>query len=134
MKLRSFLLAGCALALTACASLDGTYLPSCAAFSGSEIRIANGRFHWSKFTDQVVIDEDGNEVDPFPGFPLEGVYEVSGEVMTLAPDSGESPHTLYVQRDGKTIFLLDAAEKDTLDASGKRPQCVLQRQAPGTSN
>jgi hypothetical protein len=134
MELRSLFLAGCVLALTACTSIEGTYLPSCVAFSGSEIRLADGRFHWSKFTDQVVIDEDGNEVDPFPGFPLEGVYKVSGEVMTLAPDSGESPQTLYVQRDGQAIYLLDAEEKAALESGRVRPPCALQRQVPGTSN
>ena len=124
MKLRSFLLAGCVLALTACTSLDGTYLPSCAAFSGSEIRLANGRFHWSKFTDQVVIDEKGNEVDPFPGFPVEGVYEVSGDVMTLVPSSGDSFQILYIERDGEAIYLLDAAEKAVLESGRERPPCV----------
>ena len=134
MKLRSLSLAGCVLALTACTSIDGTYLPSCTAFSGSEIRLADGRFHWSKFTDQVVIDEEGNEVDPFPGFPVEGIYQVSGEAMTLVPDSGESPQMLYIHRDGKAIYLLNAAEQATLEDSGERPQCVLRRQPPGTSN
>jgi hypothetical protein len=122
------------LSLTACASIEGTYLPSCMAFAGSEIRLDDGRFHWSKFTDQVKVDAQGNEIDPFPGFPLEGVYAVSGDVMTLVPDSGESPQILYVHEDDKAIYLLTAAEKATLDTSGERPQCVLQRQAPGTSN
>lgn len=134
MKMRNLLLAASALTLTACASIDGTYLPSCDAYTGSKIVLTDGRFHWSKFTDQVVVDADGNEVDQFPGFPLEGVYQVVSEVMTLVPDSGESPEILYVQQDGKAVYLLNALEKTALDTSGQRPECVLMRQPPGSPN
>lgn len=132
MSQRMLIPVGLLLTLTACASVDGVYLPSCEAYAGSEIRLEDGRFHWSRFTDQVVIDEEGNKVDPFPGYPLEGVYQVSGGILTLVPDDGESPQVLYIQQEGKDIYLLNAAEKGALDASGEPPQCALQRQAPGT--
>ena len=69
---RSVVLAVFALALSGCKSYEGLYAPACAAYSGSEIKLSGGQFHWSKFTDQVVLDEQGNTVDPFPGFSREG--------------------------------------------------------------
>ena len=132
MITRSFLIAGCALVLTGCASFEGVYLPSCEAYAGSEIRLADGRFVWSKFTDQVVVDEDGNKVDAFPGFPLEGTYHVSGKVLTLVPGNGQPPETLYFLRDEGAVYLLSAAENDEIAAGGSLPRCALKRQAEGT--
>ena len=72
MKLRTLLLASLALIMSGCMTYEGRYAPSCLAYAGSEIQLNDGRYVWSRFTDQVVIDEDGNAVDPFPGFPREG--------------------------------------------------------------
>ena len=132
MILRRFLLAGCALALGACTSYEGLYAPSCAAYSGSEIELIGGRFTWSKFTDQVVIDEEGNTVDPFPGFPREGAYEIDGKTLTLTPSSGEAKETLYFVRDGADVYLLTEAEHAEVAAGGELPRCALKRQVSGT--
>ena len=132
MILRSFLLAGCALALSGCKPYDGLYAPSCAAYSGSEIRLEDGRFFWSKFTDQVVMDEQGNTVDPFPGFPREGTYAVDGKTITLTPSSGEALDTLYLVSDGADVYLLTSAENAEFAAGGELPRCALKRQVSGT--
>jgi hypothetical protein len=129
---RSVVLVVFALALSGCKSYEGLYAPACAAYAGSEIRLEDGRFFWSKFTDQVVIDEDGNTVDPFPGFPREGAYAVDGETITLTPSSGEAPDTLYLVRDGADVYLLTAAENAEFAAGGELPRCALKRQVPGT--
>ena len=120
------------LSLSACASIEGIYLPDCEAYAGSEIRLADGRFHWSKFTDQVVVDDDGNEVNQFPGFPLEGQYKVSGQVVTLNPGSGQPAQTLYLLDEEGAIYLLTATERAGMEAGGARPKCALRRQSPGT--
>lgn len=118
--------------LTACVSIEGVYLPDCEAYTGSEIRLADGRFHWSKFTDQVVIDEYGNKVDPFPGLPLEGEYRAQGQTVTLTSDNGQPADTLYLFKESGAVYLLTASEKAGVDAGGERPRCALRRQSPGT--
>ena len=118
--------------LSACASIDGIYLPACEAYSGSEIRLADGRFRWSKFTDQVVVDDDGNTVDPFPGFPLEGKYRIQEQTVTLTSDTGQPAETLYLLEEGGAIYLLTAREKAAMEADGARPKCALRRQSSGT--
>jgi hypothetical protein len=132
MKLRSIFLAGMALFLTACASIEGVYLPACEAYAGSKIMLSDGRFQWSKFTDQVVVDDDGNEVNQFPGFPLEGQYSVSAQVVTLTPDSGQPVETLYLHNEAGAIYLLTARENAAVEAGDARPECALERQSPGT--
>ena len=132
MTPRSVVLAVFALALSGCKSYEGLYAPACAAYSGSEIKLSGGQFHWSKFTDQVVIDEQGNTVDPFPGFPREGAYEVDGNTITLAPSSGGVAETLYIVVDGEDVYLLTAAENTEYSAGGALPQCALKRQVSGT--
>ena len=132
MKLRSIFLAAMALFLIACTSIEGTYLPACEAYAGSKITLADGRFHWSKFTDQVVVDDDGNEVNQFPGFPREGDYQIEGQAVTLTPDSGQPAETLYLFEEPGAIYLLTAREKAGIEAGGERPKCALRRQSPGT--
>ena len=129
---RSVVLIGCALVLSACKPYEGLYAPSCAAYSGSEIELSGGRFSWSKFTDQVVIDEEGNKVDPFPGFPREGAYNIDGETVILTPASGEAAETLYIVVEGVDVYLLTSAENTEFLASGALPRCALKRQVSGT--
>ena len=75
----------CSLAIAAGCAADtniaGTYTPSCIAFEGNTIKLSDSRFTWDKFTDEVSIDEDGNEIDPFPGFPVRGSYVVEDDVV-----------------------------------------------------
>ena len=88
----------------------GTYAPSCVAFAGSTIELADNRFTWDKFTDEVRVDDDGNRIDPFPGFPVEGVYTVEDDVVRLVTDVGELAAELHlVQRPGQ-VYLLTGTE------------------------
>ena len=132
MHLRISLLTAIALPISACASIEGVYLPACEAYAGSEIRLVDGRFHWSKFTDQVEVDDDGNTVDPFPGFPLKGDYWVDGKTVTLTPDSGQPVETLYLFGRSGELCLLTSRENAEIEAGGERPKCALQRQPRGT--
>ena len=132
MNLRISLLTAIALPISACASIEGVYLPACEAYAGSEIRLVDGRFHWSKFTDQVEVDDDGNTVDPFPGFPLKGDYRVDGKTVTLTPESGQPAETMYLLEIAGEVYLLTAREKAGMKAGDERPKCALRRQSPGT--
>lgn len=132
MKTRNHLLAAGALILAGCAAYEGLYAPSCIAFAGSEIRLEDGRYVWSKFTDQVEIDADGNEVDPFPGFPRRGKYEKQDYEITLLGAGGEPVHTLFLFRLNGDIYLYTAAEAEAFEGSGERPACPLKLQPAET--
>lgn len=128
MFTRNVFILGLAVLLAGCMSYEGLYAPSCIAYAGSEIRLADGRYTWSKFTDQVVIDEEGNEVDPFPGFPREGAYSRQGNRITFEAGPDFAPETLYLLEENGEVYLYTAAEWTALEASGERPACPLKRQ------
>ena len=118
--------------LSGCTSYEGLYAPACVAYAGSEIRLDDGRYVWTRFTDQVVVDENGNEVDPFPGFPRRGQYKKQDYQITLLGADGEPVHTLFLFRFDGDMYLYTAEETDEFESTGERPSCPLNLQAPGT--
>ena len=72
--------------LFGCVSHEGTYSPDCIAYAGSNISLSDGQFVWEKFTDEVVVDDDGKIINQFPGFPMRGSYRVDGK--TVHQDEG----------------------------------------------
>jgi len=119
-----------ALILSGCGSYEGLYVPSCIAYSGSEIRMEDERFVWSKFTDQVIVDERGNTVDHFPGFPIEGTYMRRGHRITLLAGDAQSAVEMILFRVGEEVYLYTAEEAGAFESTGKRPVCPLQLQSP----
>lgn len=118
------LLAG---ALSACKSADGVYLPGCAAYAGDRIELDDGSFTWDKFTDQVKVDDAGNRVDPFPGYPMTGTYRVEAPVVTMViADTGAS-ETLHLHRVDGRLLLLTAAQQADWESSGRYDDCALTR-------
>ena len=119
----------CALAATAGCAADnkiaGTYAPSCAAFEGNTIELADNRFTWDKFTDEVAIDESGNKIDPFPGFPVRGTYVVDEDLVRLTTDVGELAGEMHLVRRPGQVYLLTAAEFDAWQRDGEVPPCAL---------
>jgi hypothetical protein len=112
----------------ACATNDnvaGTYAPSCVAFEGDTIELADDRFTWDKFTDEVSVDKAGNEVDPFPGFPVRGTYTVEDDVVSLVTNVGELAAELYLVHRPGQVYLLTKAEFDAWQSSGTVPDCAL---------
>jgi hypothetical protein len=130
MFTRNVFILGAALFLCGCATYEGLYAPSCLAYSGSEIRLVDGRYVWNKFTDQVVVDEHGDKVDPFPGFPREGAYAKQGDRITLGSGASGEPDTMYLVEHNAEFFLYTAAEAKAFEATGKRPACPLKLQPP----
>lgn len=111
-----------------CASgpdVTGTYAPSCVAFEGNTIELADNRFTWDKFTDEVTVDDTGNTVDPFPGFPVRGTYTVDDDVLSLTTDVGELAAELRLVRRPGQVYLLTAAEFDAWQREGRVPACAL---------
>lgn len=115
--------------LCGCSSIDGLYVPACTAYEGDEIQLVEGRFTWRRFTDERRLDEQGQPVDMFPGYPKSGVYEYSEPVLILTPD-GDAENTGFFLLDEKRgTFLLTGAEKQRYDIDGQIPECALRRTA-----
>ena len=114
-------LAGCATD----ARVTGTYAPSCVAFEGSTIELADSRFTWDKFTDAVAVDDAGKKIDPFPGFPVRGSYTVEDDVVSLVTDVGDLAAELYLVRRPGQVYLLTETEFDAWQQHGTVPDCAL---------
>ena len=113
--------AGCATGT----DISGNYAPSCVAFEGSTIELADGTFTWDKFTDEVTVDDAGNPVDPFPGFPVRGTYTVVDDVVSLVTNVGELAAELHVVRRPGQVYLLTSKEFDAWRRHGTVPDCAL---------
>ena len=128
MKRKELALA-CSLAIAAGCAADnnivGTYQPSCVAFEGNTIELAEGRFTWDKFTDQVSVDETGNEIDPFPGFPVRGTYLVEDDMVRLTTDVGDLAGEMHLVRRPGQVYLLTAEEFGSWQRDGEVPGCAL---------
>lgn len=118
------LLAACAGCATT-TDIAGTYSPSCVAFEGNTIELTDSRFTWDKFTDEVTVDDEGNAVDPFPGFPVRGTYEREDDVLRLTTDVGELAAELYLVHRPEQVYLLTEAEFNAWQKQGTVPECAL---------
>lgn len=113
--------------LSACASHDGTYSPACLAFAGDTVELRDGRFAWDRFTDEVHVGDDGQVVDPFPGFPVHGDYELDGDRLVLKPDSGATLDEHFLLRSGGDFYILTAPQYAEWRSSGDPGKCALVR-------
>lgn len=113
--------------LAACPSLDGLYAPACVAYAGNTIELRGDHFVWRKFTDAVVLDSDGNVVDQFPGYPLQGTYRVDGGSIVFESAQGETDVTMFPHRQDGHNYLLTGEQRDVLTQTGKLADCALVR-------
>ena len=111
--------------LAACKPYEGTYSPSCVAFAGDTIQLSDGQFVWEKFTDAVQVDEDGNVLNQFPGYPMRGTYSISGETVTMETASGEALDSMYLHQDEGLYYLLSGEQLKEYKATGKHSECTL---------
>ncbi len=111
--------------LFGCASYDGTYSPGCIAYEGSKISLSDGQFVWEKFTDSVAVDDAGNVINPFPGYPMEGSYSIKGKALFLDAGSGESSVDMYLQEDRKRVYMLTVEEFEAWERTGTVGACAL---------
>ncbi len=111
--------------LFGCVSHEGTYSPDCIAFAGSHIRLGNGQFVWEKFTDSVVVDDAGEVVNQFPGFPMRGTYRIDGQTLYMESDAGESMENMYLHRRDNRQYLLTAEQFEAWEKTGNYAVCAL---------
>ena len=73
-----------ALSFCGCVSSEGRYSPDCIAFAGDTIELADGRFEWDKFTDQVRMDDNGKvTIDNRPVH----TYTLSNDIAYIEPQA-----------------------------------------------
>lgn len=121
-----------ALLLASCANHEGQYEPDCIAFEGDKIVLRDGRFEWHRFTDQRTVDEEGNVVDPFPGFPRSGTYKRSGARLDFDASDGTQIDYWFVVEHAGQRYLLNPKQHNAFVDSGDMPRCALKLSADGS--
>ena len=111
--------------LAACVSHEGKYSPACVAYAGSIIELHRGQFVWEKFTDSVIVDDDGEIVNQFPGYPMHGSYRIDGQTVLMESASGESLAAMYLHRRDHRRYLLTAEQHEAWERGGMSADCAL---------
>jgi hypothetical protein len=111
--------------LSGCRAVDGTWLPGCAAYAGDRLEFHGSAFTWDKFTDAVEVDEAGNPVDPFPGYPKTGTFDTDGNRIVLSFDDGSESQVLHLQRSRGKLELYTDTQLAEWKKSNSYPDCVL---------
>ena len=102
------------------------------AFEGDTIKLDDGRFVWQRFTDERTVDDAGNVVDPFPGFPKTGTYRVAaGRLELVSDDNVRIEDWFIIERDGQRYLLTSKQHRVFLDG-GEMPKCPLKLSAGGS--
>ena len=113
------------LALCACKSYEGVYLPDCIAYEGDRVHFADGRYKWERFTDAIVIGDDGEPIDPFPGFPREGTYRVDGENVYMTADNATQIEDMYLHEINGRFHLLTEDQDHARHSGDELAKCLL---------
>jgi len=111
--------------LVGCVSHEGTYSPACIAYVGSNITLSDGQFVWDKFTDEMVVNDAGEVVDQFPGYPMRGTYRINGQMVLMESEQGEEMEKMYLYRRDDQNYLYTLKQYEVLQASGTSPKCAL---------
>lgn len=126
MRRHLALIALLAAPLSGCVSHEGIYSPGCIAYAGSRITLGDGRFVWEKFTDEVVVNDDGETVNQFPDYPLRGSYRMDGKSVQMVSAEGEAMQIMYLHRHDANRYLLTAEEHAAWEKTGTYAKCTLQ--------
>lgn len=111
--------------LSGCVSHEGTYAPDCVAFAGSKITLGDGEFVWEKFTDEVVVNDAGETVDQFPGYPLRGTYRINGQIVRMQSADGAAMENMYLHRHDDHSYLYTAQQFQAWETTGEAAKCAL---------
>ena len=118
--------------LSACSDeIDGTYEPACIAYAGDRVVLAEGRFEWHKFTDEVRLDKAGERIDPFPGYPKSGSFEMGRyDQLVFSADDGSELGDRYPMEYRDHIYLLSYDDNEAVLDGEDMPNCALRLVEP----
>ena len=83
------------------------------------------QFVWEKFTDSVVVDDDGKIVNQFPGYPMRGAYRIDEQMVYMDSASGEPMENMYLHRHDDRYYLLTAEQFEAWEKTGEYAECAL---------
>jgi len=115
------------LALGACASQDGMYEPRCIAYEGDRVSLLENRFEWHKFTDQREIDEQGKVIDPFPGYPKVGAFDLHSGRVEFRSDDGSVIDDHFIVEHLEDSYLMPQDDHQRFLIAGELSNCALRR-------
>lgn len=104
------------------------------ALEGDKVVFVDGSFEWHKFTDERVLDDDGNVIDPFPGYPLTGRFKLRNSVVEFVTVEGAKPEDMHLFEDEMDVYLLTAEENAAAVAGEGLPACPLRLNSRNSSN
>ena len=110
-----------------CSSIEGVFEPACIAYEGDEVILKDDRFEWSRFTDMRTVDDEGNEVDPFPAYPKIGRYAVNSGRVEFHAEDGKRLEDHFLYRHDDVLYLLTHEQNDAVMAGKGLPDCPLRR-------
>ena len=111
--------------LAACAGTSGTWVPGCPTHEGDRITLDDGTFVWDRFTDEVVVDIDGEHKDLFPDYPKSGTFKVDGDRLIMTMDSGAQLPDMHFVEIGSSTFLLTTGQFERYHNGGGIDACAL---------
>jgi hypothetical protein len=132
--LRTTLILCALITLAACTELEGVFEPACMAFEGDRVVLRDGRFEWHRFTDERRIDDKGNVIESFPGYPITGNYKLSRGKVRFNADSGARLADHYLVEEQGALYLLTAEQYKAVSDGDAIPSCALRRNQEETSN
>jgi hypothetical protein len=95
------------------------------AYEGDRIELSDGRFVWTRFTDERLVDEQGNVIDPFPEYPKLGKYELREDQLILRTDDGTLLTSRYLMKHAGHHYLLTSEQRDVFHDGDTMPECAL---------
>ena len=112
--------------LAACKTPAGTFEPACEAFAGDRITLRQSGFIWEKFTDVRQVDDDGNLIAPFPGFPKQGRVDRQGAELNMIATDGAVLPTMWLHETDGQVFLLTEQQRAELEGGQPMDECALK--------
>ncbi len=116
-----------AVLLVGCSNHHGLFEPACLAVEGETIELRSDGFSWQRFTDEYRVDDDGEVIDPFPGFPKSGSYTLKKGRVYLHADDGTEAVERYLYKHSGDLYLLTLEHHNAVVGGAGMPDCALRR-------
>lgn len=115
------------LVLAGCRDYEGQYEPSCIAYEGDRVFLVKNRFEWQKFTDQRMIDENGNVVAAFPDYPKTGSYSLDDGRVEFRPNDATLIEDHFLISAGNSYYMLTEEQHQAYLVTNELANCALKQ-------